>query len=192
MLFKLLKSLSPSVAPLLFTLILGKVNLPSASFVSKILPACVATVNVVSADTTLTVATHAGKILLTNDADGKFTLPSINVNSNGATEGDNDFNNLNNIGATFHFYVETAATDMDIKTDGTDKFKGGIMIAVDDGSKKAFIPAATNDVITMNGSTKGGIVGSVVSFTAIDTATYLVHNSLLLGSGTIVTPYADA
>ena len=88
--------------------------------------------------------------------------------------------------------METAATDMDIKTDGTDKFKGGIMIAVDDGSKKAFIPAATNDVITMNGSTKGGIVGSVVSFTAIDTATYLVHNSLLLGSGTIVTPYADA
>jgi len=145
-----------------------------------------------TADTTLTVATHAGKILLCNDADGKFTLPSINVNANGATAGDTDFNNLNTIGATFHFYVETAATDMDILTDGTDKFKGGIIIAVDDGSKKAFIPGATNDVITMNGSTKGGIVGSVVSFTAIDTATYLVHNSLLLGSGTIVTPYADA
>jgi len=145
-----------------------------------------------TADTTLTVAAHAGKILLTNDADGKFTLPSINVNANGATAGDTDFNNLNNIGATFHFVVETAATDMDILTDGTDKFVGGIMIAVDDGSKKAFIPAATNDVITMNGSTKGGILGSVVSFTAIDTGTYLVHNSLLLGSGTIVTPYADA
>ena len=145
-----------------------------------------------TADTTLTVATHAGRILLCNDADGKFTLPSINVNSNGATAGDNDFNNLNNIGATFTFFVETAATDMDIKTDGTDKFKGAIMIGVDDGSKKAFVPAATNDVITMNGSTKGGIVGSVVSFTAIDTATYMVHNSLLIGSGTIVTPYADA
>ena len=145
-----------------------------------------------TADTTLTVATHAGKILLTNDADGKFTLPSINVNANGGTAGDNDFNNLNNIGATFHFYVETAATDMDILTDGTDKFKGAILIGVDDGAKKAFVPAATNDVITMNGSTKGGIVGSIVSFTAIDTATYLVHNSLLIGSGTIVTPYADA
>ena len=145
-----------------------------------------------TADTTLTVATHAGRILLCNDADGKFTLPSINVNSNGATAGDTDFNNLNNIGASFHFFVETAATDMDIKTDGTDKFKGAIMIGVDDGSKKAFVPAATNDVITMNGSTKGGIVGSVVSFTAIDTATYMVHNSLLIGSGTIVTPYADA
>ena len=145
-----------------------------------------------TADTTLTVASHAGKILLTNDADGKFTLPSINVNANGGTAGDNDFNNLNNIGATFHFFVETAATDMDIKTDGTDKFKGAIMIGVENRKKKAFVPGASNDVITMNGSTKGGIVGSVVSFTAIDTATYMVHNSLLIGSGTIVTPYADA
>jgi len=145
-----------------------------------------------TADTTLTVATHAGKILLCNDADGKFTLPSINVNSNGATAGDNDFNNLNNIGASFHFFVETAATDMDILTDGTDKFKGSILISVDDGTIKGFVPGASNDVITMNGSTKGGIVGSVVSFTAIDTATYMVHNSLLIGSGTIVTPFADA
>jgi len=146
-----------------------------------------------TADTTLTVASHAGKILLTNDADGKFTLPSINVNSNGATAGDTDFNNLNNIGATFHFVVETAATDMDILTDGTDKFVGAILVAVNDGGKKAFVPdSANNDVITMNGSTKGGIVGSIVSFTAVDTNRYLVHNSLLIGSGTIVTPYANS
>ena len=153
-----------------------------------------------TADTTLNVKGHAGKILLTNDADGKFTLPSIKTTADGASAGpDADPNNVgfgnstqNNIGATFHFYVETAATDMDILTDGTDKFRGGIMVAVDDGSKKAFIPAASNDVITMNGSTKGGLEGSVVSITAVDAATYLVHNSLLLGSGTIVTPYADS
>ena len=145
-----------------------------------------------TADTTLTVASHAGKILLTNDADGKFTLPSINVNANGATAGDTDYNNQNNIGATFHFVVETAATDMDILTDGTDKFVGAILIGVDDGAKKAFVPAATNDVITMNGSTKGGIIGSIVSITAVDENRYLVHNSLLIGSGTIVTPYANS
>ena len=142
-----------------------------------------------TADTTLTVDAHAGKILLCNDADGKFTLPSI-VSTTPSDP--TDPNQTNNIGATFHFYIETAATDLDIKTDGTDKFKGAILIAVDDGAKKAFVPAASNDVITMNGSTKGGIVGSIVSFTAIDTATYLVHSSLLIGSGTIVTPYADA
>ena len=146
-----------------------------------------------TADTSLTVADHAGRILLLNDADGKFTLPSINVNADSAVAGPgSDPNNLNNIGASFYFYVETLATDLDIKTDGTDKFTGAVIIAVNDGSKKAFVPGATNDVITMDGTVKGGIVGSVVQITAIDTATYLVHNSLLIGSSTIVTPFADA
>ena len=142
-----------------------------------------------SADTTLTVAAHAGKIILLNDADGKFTLPTIVATSpTDPTSPDQ----ANNIGASFYFYVETAATDLDILTDGTDKFVGAVMVAVDDGAKKAFIPAASNDVITLNGSTKGGLVGSVVQVTAIDAAPYLVHNTLLLGSGTIVTPFADA
>ncbi len=147
--------------------------------------------NVVSltADTTLTVDAHAGKILTCNDADGKFTLPSISS----ATPNDPTYpDQANNIGASFYFYVETAATDLDILTDGTDKLVGAAMVAVDDGAKKAFVPAASNDVITLNGSTKGGIVGSVIKVTAIDTATYLVHDSLLIGSGTIVTPFADA
>jgi hypothetical protein len=142
-----------------------------------------------TADTTLTVAAHAGKILLCNDADGKFTLPPINISvPTDAT----DPNQLNNIGATFTFVIETAATDLDILTDGTDKFEGAVIVAVNDGSKKAFVPAASNDVMTMNGSTKGGIAGSVVRITAIDAVTYLVHDSLLIGSGTIVTPFADA
>ena len=142
-----------------------------------------------TADTTLTVDAHAGKILLCNDADGKFTLPSIVT----TTPSDpTDPNQLNNTGASFYFYIETAATDLDIKTDGTDKFKGSVFVAVDDGVEKAFVPSADNDFITLNGTTKGGIVGSVVQVTAIDAATYLVHNSLLIGSGTLVTPFADA
>ena len=32
-----------------------------------------------TADTTLTVDDHAGRILACNDADGKFTLPTISV-----------------------------------------------------------------------------------------------------------------
>lgn len=142
-----------------------------------------------SADTTLNVASHAGKIILLNDADGKFTLPSISSTTpSDSTSPDQ----ANNIGASFFFYVETAATDLDIKTDGTDKFVGAVIVAIDDSTKKAFVPGASNDVITMNGSTKGGIVGSVIKVTAIDTTTYLVHDSLLIGSGTIVTPFADA
>ena len=144
-----------------------------------------------TANTTLTVNDHAGRILLTQDADGIFTLPSINANANGASAGSTDYNNLNNIGASFYFYVDTLATDVQIVTDGTDKFTGAAMIAVDDGAKKAFFPGASNDVLSMNGTTTGGIVGSVIQVTALETAQYLVHNTLILGSGTIVTPFSD-
>tara|TARA_R110000803_G_C11951887_1_gene317769 strand:+ start:155 stop:670 length:516 start_codon:yes stop_codon:yes gene_type:complete len=144
-----------------------------------------------TANTTLTVKSHAGRILLCNDADGVFTLPTINANANGKTSGETDYNNLNNIGASFYFYVETLATAIKITTDGTDKFKGAAIVAVDDGNKKAFIPGATNDAIDLNGTTKGGLVGSVIQVTAIDTNSYLVHNTLLLGSGTIVTPFGN-
>ena len=143
-----------------------------------------------TANTSLTVNAHAGRILLTQDADGIFTLPSINANANGATAGTTDYNNLNNIGASFYFYVDTLATDVQIVTDGTDKFTGAAMIAVDDGAKKAFFPGASNDVLSMNGTTQGGIIGSILTVTAVEEANYLVHNSLLLGSGTIVTPFS--
>ena len=144
-----------------------------------------------TANTSLTVNDHAGRILLTQDADGIFTLPSINANANGASAGETDYNNLNNIGASFYFYVDLTATDVQIVTDGTDKFTGAAMIAVDDGAKKAFFPGASNDVLSMNGTTTGGIVGSVIQVTALETAQYLVHNTLILGSGTIVTPFSD-
>ena len=146
--------------------------------------------NVVSltADTTLTVAAHAGKILTCNDADGKFTLPSIVAT---APDRDDDPNQLNNLGASFTFIVETAATDMDIKTDGTDKFVGGLYLGKSDAAGKTFFSGASNDVITLNGSTKGGIAGSVIRVTAIGSAKYAVEG-IVLASGTVVTPFADA
>ena len=141
-----------------------------------------------TADTTITVASHAGRPLLTNDADGVFTLPSIVV-----TEPDDktDPNQLCNLGAQFTFIVVTAATDMDIVTDGTDKFVGGVYTGVDDATGKTFISGSSNDVITQNGSTKGGLAGSIIRVTAIASAKYAVEG-LILGSGTLVTPFADA
>ena len=99
-----------------------------------------ATVVSLTADTTLTVAAHSGKILTCNDADGKFTLPSIVATAPGR---DDDPNQLNNLGASFFFVVETAATDMDILTDGTDKFVGGLYTGKDDATGKTFISAAS-------------------------------------------------
>ena len=141
-----------------------------------------------TADTSLTVAAHAGKILTCNDADGKFTLPSIVTTS---PSDPTDPKQLNNLGASFFFVVETAATDMDIKTDGTDKFVGGLYTGKDAATGKTFISGESNDVITMNGSTKGGLAGSIVKVTAMASAKYAVEG-IILGSGTIVTPFADA
>ena len=141
-----------------------------------------------TADTSITVDDHAGKILLCNDADGKFTLPSIVATAPGA---DDDPNQLNNLGATFTFVVVTAATDVDIKTDGTDKFVGGLYTGVNNATGKTFISGASNDVITLNGTTKGGLAGSIITVTAIASAKYAVEG-ITLGSGTLVTPFADA
>lgn len=142
-----------------------------------------------TADTTLTVAAHSGKILLTNDEDGKFTLPSIVATAPGR---DDDPNQTNNLGATFTFVVVTAASDMDILTDTTDKFVGGTYTGVNNATGKTFISdAANNDVITMNGSTQGGLPGSIVRVTAIASAKYAVEG-IILGSGTLVTPFANS
>ena len=141
-----------------------------------------------TADTTLTVAAHAGKLLLCNDADGKFTLPSI-VATEPTLAGDP--NQTNNLGATFTFLVITAATDMDILTDGTDKFVGGLYTGVNNATGKTFISGASNDVITMNGTTTGGLVGAVVQCWAAASAKYVV-SGIILGSGTLATPFADA
>ena len=146
-----------------------------------------------TANATLTVAAHAGRILTCNKADGVFTLPSITSGSASAVAGANDYNVLSNLGCTYTFWVQTLATDMDIKTDGTDRFFGAVFIGIDsEATGETFLSSSgSNDVMTMNGTTKGGIVGSFVQFTAIASAAYYVQGSLI-GSGTIATPFADA
>jgi hypothetical protein len=128
-----------------------------------------------TADTTLN-ETQSGSVIRTNDADCKITLPTITAS---------------NIGINYTFFIETLATDLDIKTDGTDKFVGGVYIGINNDTGKTFISGGTNDVITMNGTTKGGMVGSSVTVTAVNTAKYHV-SGILLGSGILLTPFADA
>ena len=129
----------------------------------------------ITAENTLTVNDHAGRIIEVNDADGVITLPT---------------NKSAEIGAKYTFLIQTNMTGK-IKTDGTDKYVGSIMVAVDDGAKKSFVPGATNDVIDMNNGTKGGKVGSYIEITALATAEYMVQG-VLIGSGSVATPFADA
>ena len=128
----------------------------------------------ITAETTLTYAGHVGRIIEINDADGAVTLPTITTDT---------------IGAKYTFFVGTDCTDCDILTDGTDKFVGSL--SVTGTTQKAFAPAASNDVISMNGGTTGGDAGSYIEITALATAEYLVQG-LLVGAGTVATPFADA
>ena len=128
----------------------------------------------ITAETTLTYADHVGRIIEINDTDGAVTLPTITSDT---------------IGARYTFFVGTDATDLDIQTDGTDKFVGSL--SVTGTTQKAFAPAASNDVISMNGGTTGGDAGSYIEITALATAEYLVQG-LLVGAGTVATPFADS
>tara|TARA_R100001510_G_scaffold36526_1_gene32977 strand:- start:481 stop:1020 length:540 start_codon:yes stop_codon:yes gene_type:complete len=152
-----------------------------------------------TAATDLTVADHAGRLLLMDPVGTPtaITLPTINATADSAIAGPgSDPNNPNTIGTTFEILFTDEFTGS-ISTDGTDKFGGSIMIGVDDGSKKAFVPAASNDVMNLNGeagtgnATKGGLIGSRVKFTAVADNLYMVEG-LLIGDGTIATPFADA
>lgn len=143
---------------------------------------------------TLTVADHAGKVIRTNDATLIITLPTISASADSVTSGPgSDPNTTNNQGATFYIFVETAATAVAIKTDGTDKFVGSILMVATDaaGATTGYAPGATNDVINLNGTTTGGAAGSWIEITALTTAKYIV-SGVLLGSGVVATPFADA
>ena len=146
----------------------------------------------ITAETTLTFAAHAGKIIKVNDADGAITLPTIKADSKGASAGDNDPNVNSHLGAVYKFFVGTDCTDCDIKTDGTDKFVGhATVVNVADGTNNTFAPGASNDVISMNGGTTGGDKGSTVTITALEDNVYLVE-AVLIGTGTEATPFANS
>jgi hypothetical protein len=135
----------------------------------------------------LTVADHAGRILRTNDATLVLTLPTINASTNPNQD------TPNNIGTEFCVFVETAATALVVQTDSTDKFVGSLSLIDTDGASGAmfgYAPASTNDVLTLNGTTQGGIAGSWVKFTALATAKWLV-SGVVLGSGTPATMFSD-
>ena len=146
----------------------------------------------ITAETTLTFAAHAGKVIKVNDADGAITLPTIKADSKGASAGDNDPNVNSHLGAVYKFFVGTDCTDCDIKTDGTDKFVGhATIVNVADGTNSTFAPASSNDVISMNGGTTGGDKGSTITITALEDNVYLVE-AVLIGTGTEATPFANS
>ena len=153
----------------------------------------------ITANTTLTVAAHAGKIITaggTLASNLVITLPTINTSATPVSAGPGqDPNNPNNQGAVFTFFVPTtvATSSLKIVTDGTDKYTGSILTIDTDssGAMAGFAPAATNDAINLNGSTTGGVAGSYIQITALSSALYMVQGVVNCTS-TPATPFADS
>jgi hypothetical protein len=149
--------------------------------------------NITAATITLDVANYAGRLITVNNATTTITLPSIISTAYPASSGPSgDYNSTNNIGTTYKFYIQTSATagGLIIKTDGVDKYVGIANIVVNNATGKSFDPSASDDIITLNGTTTGGVSGSTLEITAVAANKYLV-NATLLGSSTLVTPFSN-
>ena len=138
-----------------------------------------------TADTTITNAAHAGRILLMGevggDASATFTLPAAT-----------------GTGAEFKFIVSVVNTsNYVIQVTGDDTIDGSVVVTNDstDGGTASLISwptVAASDTITLDGTTTGGVnIGDYVLLTDIATDQYSV-SGLLNASGTEATPFSAA
>ena len=154
--------------------------------------------NVVDADssTSLTVASHAGRIVHNNAAGAvTYTLPAINANSDSAVAGPGaDLNNLSNIGATFEIFASITKTgDLVVQVaNSNDVMVGGAKL-IDDTSDNVvgFETVAASDTITLNGTTTGGLAGSIITCKAIGANRWGVQVNTG-GTGNAATPFSAA
>ena len=154
--------------------------------------------NVVDADSSvsLTIADHAGRIVH-NDAAGAvtYTLPATNANSDSAVAGPGaDLNNLSNVGATIEIFASVTKTgDMVIQAANATDVMVGSAVFIDDSSDNVvgFETASTSDTITLNGSTTGGLAGTVITCKAIGANRWGVQVNTG-GTGDAATPFSAA
>jgi hypothetical protein len=144
---------------------------------------------------TLDVPTYAGRIIRTNDATLVITLPTLDASADPASAGPgSDPNSPNNMGVSFTFLVQTAATTWKVITAASQYLLGSALV-IDTDTTDTVNGFAANGTsirsVNLNGTTTGGIAGSYVTFTAL-TATQWLVSGVVIGSGTIATPFATS
>ena len=141
------------------------------------------------ATATLTVAAHAGRILLV-PATCAITLPAVNASLNPVQSGPgSDPNTLDNLGAIFTFIFTAAsagATAQTITCAGSDVYTGQILVA---GTTSMAFNSTAGTVITLNSTTSGTAAGSRLTLMPFAAAKWLADGSFV-GSGTVVTPFS--
>jgi hypothetical protein len=150
----------------------------------------------VSGSLTLNPATHGGRTIFYSGTSGTITLPAVNVSNDPVHTGPgSDPDTSNNEGVAYTIFISAATTGtLKIRTTSStpgDLFVGGLVMALAGGAANLYVPnGSTNDVINLNGTTQGGIAGSYLTIVAIAANRYLVQG-VLIGSGTLATPFAD-
>ena len=132
-----------------------------------------------SSDTTLTSASHAGRVMLLDKADGlTVTLPAASGSGN-----------------VYKFFVKTTITSNNyvIQVASSDDTMSGVAVVANDSDNTAsvFETLTASDTITLDGSTTGGILGGMVELQDLYSGKYLVkiHQS---ATGTEATPFSAA
>ena len=143
--------------------------------------------------TGVTVVGNAGKMNITGFdlAGGASTLTLPLVKDATPTDA-TDPNQSNNFGAVIKIFIaNTLTNDLVISCQGDDKLTGTALIMGAAGAVTGFTANASfTDVnVTLNGSTKGGIVDTVVTFTSVAEDRWFVE-MVGVGSGTTVTPFS--
>ena len=137
--------------------------------------------NVIDADssTSLTVATHSGRIVH-NDAAGAvtYTLPAVNATADSGVAGPGpSLDNLSNVGATFTIINSITKTGSLIVqvANSTDVMSGGAFY-IDDSSDNVvgFETVAASDTITLNGTDTGGVTYAKIVCTVLGTGLWSV------------------
>jgi len=134
-------------------------------------------INATASTLTVTEATHDGALITLNRAAGiAVTLPAATGS-----------------GASFRFFIGTTVTSNSttIKVaNSSDTMVGGVVIMQDAGSTNiAFEAGGTDDTITGNGTTTGGIKGDY--WEVIDVAANLWYvRGLVSGTGAEATPFS--
>jgi hypothetical protein len=153
----------------------------------------------ITASTTLNPISHAGRILSvggTLAANLTLTLPAISMAADPSSSGPGQSpNTANNEGVIYRIWVPTtiATSSLKIATNGTDKFVGSLLSVDTDssGAVVGFTAASTNDFINLNGGTTGGVAGTWIEIFAMAANKYMV-TGVILGTGVVATPFADA
>lgn len=156
-------------------------------------------ISLTSASLTLDPLVHGGRLIYVNytAAACTITLPQVVATADSPYAGPgSDPNNLSNVGVIYQFFIAATNTNgLKIKTftnSPGDLFLGGLSVSLSGGASTLYVPNGTsNDVISLNGTTTGGIKGSFLTVEAIAANTYMVQGSVI-GSGTLATPFADA